>query len=95
MQLCARFGMGGALGLRVATDEHPLSPALQAQLDAEVREILDEEFTRAMAMLTDERRALTLVTEALLAEETVDRDRFLALLEAAGSDPRDPRPAAA
>ncbi|MEA2270519.1 MAG: cell division protease FtsH [Solirubrobacteraceae bacterium] len=81
MQLCARFGMGGALGLRVATDEHPLSPELQARLDGEVRSILDEEFARAMAMLADERDALTRVTETLLAEETVDRDRFLALLE--------------
>jgi cell division protease FtsH len=95
MQLCARFGMGGALGLRVATDDHPLSPGLQEQLDAEVRAILDEEFTRATVMLTEERQALTRVTEALLADETVDRDRFLVLLEGAGAERREHRAATA
>jgi cell division protease FtsH len=82
MQLCSRFGMGDTLGLRVATEKHPLSGELQARLDAEVRAILDSEFDRAMSLLVDDRDALTRVTDALLAEETVDRGRFLELLTA-------------
>ena len=82
MQLCSRFGMGDTLGLRVATEKHPLSGELQARLDAEVRAILDSEFDRAMSLLVEDRDALTRVTDALLAEETVDRGRFLELLTA-------------
>jgi cell division protease FtsH len=81
MQLCRRFVMGDALGLRVATPDHPLSPELQARLDDEVRAILDTELARATGMLEDEREALARVAEALLVEETLDRGRFLTLLE--------------
>jgi cell division protease FtsH len=80
MQLTGRFGMGSALGLRVATDKHPLSPTAAAERDREVDELLAAQLQRAVDLLTEDREALERVAQALLAEEVVDRDRFLALL---------------
>jgi cell division protease FtsH len=80
MQLTGRFGMGGALGLRVATDKHPLSAASAAKQDQEVDELLAAQMQRALDLLTAERDKLERVAETLLAEEVVDRDRFLALI---------------
>ena len=80
MQLTGRFGMGASLGLRVATDKHPLSAASAARQDREVDELLGAQMQRAVDLLSEDRDKLERVAQTLLAEEVVDRDRFLALL---------------
>jgi ATP-dependent Zn protease len=67
MQLTGRFGMGRALGLRVATDKHPLSPETAARQDREVDELLAAQLRRAVDLLSEDRDKLERLAQALLA----------------------------
>jgi cell division protease FtsH len=79
-KMVAQLGMGDALGLRVADQAHPLSPALSADADAETRALLAAQYERALRLLSEHRVLLERVAQALLAEEVLDRPRFLSLL---------------
>ena len=79
-KMVAQLGMGDVLGLRVADDRHPLSPGLAADADAETRKLLADQYDRALALLQEHRVLLERVAQALLAEEVLDRPRFLSLL---------------
>jgi cell division protease FtsH len=74
------FGMSKTLGLRVISDGAQLSPGLQAQVDEEIKAVLDEQYAAAYELLAVNRDALEKVAEELLAEETLDRDQFVMLL---------------
>jgi cell division protease FtsH len=92
-KMVAQLGMGDTLGLRVADEQHPLSPGLAADADAETRALLAGQYDRALALLRDHRVLLERVAQALLAEEVLDRPRFLSLLgpvEASDALPADP-----
>jgi cell division protease FtsH len=92
-KMVAQLGMGDTLGLRVADEQHPLSPGLAADADAETRALLAGQYDRALALLREHRVLLERVAQALLAEEVLDRPRFLSLLgpiEAADALPADP-----
>jgi cell division protease FtsH len=88
-----RFGMSDSLRLRVSDEQHPLASQLQLQADEEVSEILTTQFSRALTLLTEQRATLDRVAQALLAEEVLDRKRFLELV--AGALPGAPRNAGA
>jgi ATP-dependent Zn protease len=77
--MVAELGMGEALGLRFTDGRHPLSPALAADVDEETRQVLGAQDDRAVA-LQEHRPVLERVAPALLAEEVLDRPRFLELL---------------
>jgi cell division protease FtsH len=80
-------GMGDALGLRVASStdkELVIGPEQQAAVDNEVKDLLESEYARARNILEEESASLELLAETLLVEETLDRERFLALLSEAG-----------
>ena len=86
-KMVAQLGMGEALGLRVADDAHPLSPALAADADTETRTLLAAQYERAVALLQEHRTVLERVAQALLAEEVLDRPRFVSLLGPAHDEP--------
>jgi cell division protease FtsH len=86
-KMVAQLGMGDVLGLRVADDEHPLSPGLAADADDETRKLLADQYDRALALLREHRVLLERVAQALLAEEVLDRPRFLSLLGPAEPGP--------
>jgi len=80
-----RLGMGRETGLLVHDEgAPPLSPAAQAEMDGEVRRLLDRlyEFTRTL--LQEHRTALDALAAALLEHETLDGATALQLLEEHG-----------
>jgi cell division protease FtsH len=82
IRMFTQQGMGKALGLRVAIDkEIPIGPEQQAAVDSEVQAVLDSEYERAYKLLEAERVSLDLIAQTLLVEETIDRERFLTLLD--------------
>ena len=89
-KMVAQLGMGDALGLRVTDGGHPLSPALAADADAETRALLAAQYDRALALLREHRVLLERVAQALLAEEVLDRERFLSLLGPVEGEPALP-----
>jgi cell division protease FtsH len=84
------FGMSKTLGLRVTSDGGQLSPGLQAQVDEEIKSVLDEQYAVAYELLEANRYALEKVAEELLSEETLDRDQFVMLLAEIGTVTPEP-----
>jgi cell division protease FtsH len=80
-QMYSSLGMGKTLGLRVKTDELHLSDIEQRELDSEIKDLLQNEYQRAKQLITDQEDALISISQALLEEEVMDRERFLELLE--------------
>jgi cell division protease FtsH len=80
-QMYSSLGMGKTLGLRVKTDELHLSDIEQRELDSEIKDLLQNEYQRAKELITEQESALKSISQALLEEEVMDRERFLELLE--------------
>lgn len=57
----------------------PYSEQVAAQIDEEVKAIIDAAYARAEQILRDDRAHLDTVAEYLLAHETMDREEFLAI----------------
>ncbi len=104
-----QYGMSDELGPRVYGDKQELvflgreiseqrdySDAIAEKIDAEVREILDTEYERAQAILTEHREELNKVASKLLEVETLEADEFKALIEGTDSpqskDDKKPEP---
>jgi cell division protease FtsH len=81
LKMVMQLGMGHVLGLRVAIKEVPLSAGLQAQIDQESKELLDKEYEHASELLEMHKETLIRIAEALLEEETIDRERFVELVQ--------------
>jgi cell division protease FtsH len=89
-----RFGMSEKLGPRVFGHDHgqPFlgreitarakhSTDTAAAIDHAIRELVDDALTRATNLLHEHREALSMGAEALLHDETLDREQFLTVLE--------------
>lgn len=79
-RIVAELGMGEAMGLVVVRDDHEPSPSTRERIENECRTLLDDEYSRALQLLGDRRDELEAVAQALLEEETIDRERFLELV---------------
>jgi cell division protease FtsH len=96
--MVARLGMGQTLGLYALREDEELSERARE----EVRSLLAERYQAARSLLAGRRALLERVAQALLAEETLDRARFLELLAdgceapaaASGAAPERSRPLA-
>lgn len=77
--LLTRHGMGEELGLLVL-EEQSMEEQLARSLHEEARKLLDEQYTRSRELLTGEVDVLNRLAEALLREETLDREQFLAVI---------------
>lgn len=58
------------------TEQSSVSPALLEKIDMEVKKIMDHAHEQALVIVKKERKNLDKVAEALLKEETLDRDQF-------------------
>lgn len=90
-RMVTELGMSKALGLRVVTDDAPISSRQADRADDEVKDLIARASERALAILQKDEKALRHVAETLLVEETIDRDRFLELLREAGAPSLRPR----
>ncbi len=90
--MVCRFGMSEKIGpvalvketspfLKVPglTDQQQLSPELQAEVDKEVRRVIEEQYERAKKILKENRDALERVSEELLVKEVMSADEFKAI----------------
>ncbi|MDX1664596.1 MAG: ATP-dependent zinc metalloprotease FtsH [Candidatus Promineifilaceae bacterium] len=97
--MVTQYGMSDALGARVYGEKQELvflgreiseqrdySDAVAEQIDAEVRQIIDAQYSRTRRILAENRDKLDLVAQRLLEMETLEADEFIALLE--GTDPQ-------
>jgi cell division protease FtsH len=96
--MVARYGMTDALGPMVYVDKdngsgmsfnRAVSEATQQKVDAEIRRILDEQYTQAMTLLTANKDKVETMTATLMEWETIDRDQILDIM--AGQPPRQPK----
>ena len=92
--MVARWGMSDVVGpVAFASDrgghgEAPYSQAVAAQMDAEVKRIIEEARTKAEEVLTTHRTALDAIAERLVEVETLEREEFEKLLIANGITPK-------
>jgi len=106
--MITRYGMSDALGQRTFGEEtgsiflgrdlmerRDYSEEAAAAIDAEVRRILDEQYARAETILREKAGKLKELAEALLEQETIDRDAFVGIMNAAGTAQSETVPTAA
>ncbi|HYE23503.1 MAG TPA: ATP-dependent zinc metalloprotease FtsH [Candidatus Paceibacterota bacterium] len=92
--MVARWGMSDAVGpVAFASDrgghgEAPYSQAVAAQMDSEVKRIIEEARDKAEQVLTTHRAALDAIAERLVEVETLEREEFEKLLIANGITPK-------
>jgi cell division protease FtsH len=87
--MVTRWGMSDALGMvqlaprenvylgRSLGGERPFSEETARLIDAEVHRIINESYEEAKRLLTEHRRQLDALVEALLARETLDEQEIL------------------
>jgi cell division protease FtsH len=99
--MVTRYGMSETLGTMVYVDNdqdsffgrmssRTVSEATQQKVDAEVRRILDEQYSLARKLLEENRDKVEAMTAALLEWETIDADQINDIME--GKPPRAPKP---
>ena len=66
------------------------SEAVAAQIDEEVRRLVDEAYRRCEGLLTERRAQLENVAKYLLEHETMERDDFLSVVEGESAAPETP-----
>ena len=90
--MVTRLGMSDELGLmtygqkeelvflgREISEQRDYSDAIAEKIDAEVRRIVDEAYTTAKNILAKYRKELDAVAEALIEEESINREEFEAI----------------
>ncbi|CAB3787206.1 ATP-dependent zinc metalloprotease FtsH [Pararobbsia alpina] len=98
--MVTRYGMSDVLGTMVYVDtesdqsfgrmsSRAVSEGTQQKVDAEIRRILDEQYTLARKLLQDNRDKVEAMTKALLEWETIDADQVNDIM--AGLPPRPPK----
>ncbi len=95
--MVTRYGMSEKLGTVLYGSEHSsdevflgrdfssgrnYSEKIAAEIDDEIRRLIDEAYESALSMLTEHREKLEFIAEFLLRYETMDGDQFLAAMEA-------------
>ncbi len=78
------------LGRSITTHKN-LSEATLQKVDAEIKRIIDEQYTLARRLLEENRDKVEAMTKALLEWETLDADQVSDIM--AGRPPRPPKPA--
>jgi len=90
--MVTRYGFSQTLGLRTFGEEQgnpylgslgeirDYSEEMARMIDQEIRQILDRAYQRAKNIVTEQRRRLEALAEALLEHETIERAKFEALM---------------
>ena len=92
--MVTQLGMSEELGPRVygqkqemvflgreISEQRDYSDAVAEQIDAEVRQIIDEQYVNATNILTSHRAELDVIAHELLDRETLEAEEFVALVE--------------
>src|SRR5690606_18589888 len=100
--MVTRYGMSDRLGTKIYGQKDELvflgreigeqrdySESVAEEIDAEVRRIVSTTYERARQILTDNRDKLEAVANALLVDETLDRDDFVRIVD--GGDEEKPQ----
>ena len=58
-----------------------LSPDMQAEVDKEIKRIVDERYQQALELLKKNKKKLNLIAEKLIEQETIDGDEFEKLMK--------------
>jgi cell division protease FtsH len=77
---------------RSVTQHQNISEETMKSVDAEVRHIIDEQYTLARRLLEENRDKVEVMTKALLEWETIDAEQINDIM--AGKPPRPPKPVA-
>jgi cell division protease FtsH len=98
--MVTRYGMSDRLGPMIFGQKEELvflgreigeqrdySEAVAEEIDSEVRRIVSDAYERARTTLTDSYDKLELIAQALLENETLDRDSFERLMTGASDNP--------
>ncbi len=97
--MVTRFGMSDSMGVMVYEDSQQegyfgmasktISEATQQKVDAEIRNILDQQYTLARQLLEQNRDKVEAMTKALLEWETIDADQINDIMN--GEEPKPPK----
>ena len=98
--MVTKYGMSDRLGVMVYEDENQngffgnmgnrtISEATQQQVDAEIRRILDEQYTVAREILENNQSIAHEMVKALMQWETIDREQIVDIM--AGREPQPPK----
>ncbi|RME53391.1 cell division protein FtsH, partial [Candidatus Woesearchaeota archaeon] len=94
--MVTRWGMSEKIGtIALAGDDgralfgagvhgHEYSEKVAAEIDAEVKNIIDTAYAKAEKILTEKRHVLDAIAQALIEKETLERDEYEDLLRAHG-----------
>lgn len=81
-------GEGGRTLFGRGVNEKEYSEVVSAQIDAEVKKIVDDAYQKALKIITDKRSVLDAIALRLVEVETIERDDFEKLLIANGITPK-------
>jgi len=81
-------GEGGRTLFGRGVNEKEYSEAVSAQIDAEVKKIVDGAYHKALTIITEKRSVLNAIAQKLVEVETIERDDFEKLLIANGITPK-------
>jgi cell division protease FtsH len=103
--MVTRYGMSDELGTMVyaenegevflgrsVTRQTNVSEETMRKVDAEIRRIIDEQYTLARKLIEENREKVEAMTKALLEFETIDADQIKDIMS--GFPPRPPKPSA-
>ncbi len=88
MGTIALEGDGGRALFGTGVEGSHYSEKVSAEIDAEVKKIIDEAYTKAQSIITEYRKALDVIASTLVEQETIEREEFEQLLVAHGIVPK-------
>ncbi|HYF13290.1 MAG TPA: AAA family ATPase, partial [Candidatus Paceibacterota bacterium] len=81
-------GEGGRTLFGRGVEDKSYSEKISAEIDAEVRKIIDDAYAKAQQILTTHRKLLDAIAARLIEVETIERDEFEQMLLANGIQPK-------
>lgn len=88
MGTVALEGEGGRALFGSGVDGKEYSEKVSAEIDAEVKKIIDEAYDKALRIITEHRTLLNTIAQELVEKETIEREEFEKILIAGGITPK-------
>ena len=98
MGTIALEGEGGRALFGAGVEGKEYSEKVSAEIDGEVKSIIDGAYQKAVSIITEYRKVLDIIAHRLVETETIEREEFETILVANGIQPKkrqdiEPRPA--
>ena len=81
-------GMGGRVMFGTGVSDHEYSDDMSSKIDAEVSNIMDGAFKKAVKVIKEYRKALDAIAKELISVETLEREEFEKILVLNGITPK-------